>query len=304
MTISTGARSQVSYIAETIFGTTPATPQLVRLPFTTWNVNLVKDEYDDMSIQSDRMERYSVSGNRHVSGDIDVNYQALNYDALLGSLMFNTWATNVLKVGQTQSSFTMEEAALDIAQYRVYTGMVVDKFSLNVPNNGVITAKFTLVGKDQSALTGATIDSDTIIGAATVSQPMTHTGSSGFFKVAGSTVGYITSLTLSVDNGLTQNFGLGTPTARAFTPGFAKVSGTAQVFFEDATFYNLFVNGTASTLDFKLDNGTNTHEYSIPNAKFVGATKTINGQGPITMTVNFKGLYDPTAQSNLVITRT
>ncbi len=304
MTIATGARSQVAYIAETTFGTTPATPALVRLPFLTWNVNLAKDEYDDMSIQSDRMERYSVTGNRHVSGDIDVNYAPLYYDALLESVMFGAFSTNVLKVGQTPKSFTVEEAALDIVQYRVYTGVMVDKFSLNVPNNGIITAKFSVVGKDQSALTGITIDSDTTIPTLTTSTPMTHTGAAGFFKVGGSAVGYLTSLNLNIDNGLGQNFSLGSSTARGFTPGFAKVTGTAQVFFEDATAYNLFVNGTASSLDFKMDNGTNTHEFNLPVVKFVGATKTISGQGPVTMTFNFKALYDATSTSNLVITRT
>lgn len=304
MTTATGSRSQVAYIQETTFGTTPATPQLTALPFISWNVNLTKDEYDDNSIRSDRMERYSVSGNRHLAGEFDINYQPLNYDTFLEGLLYNTWSGNTLKVGTTSKSFTMEEAALDISQYRVYTGVMVDKFNINIPNNGLITAKFNVIGKDQSALSGATIDTDGSVAPATVSSPMTHTGTNGFFKIGGSSVGYITALSLTVDNGMSSNYALGVATAHSLTPGFIKVTGTATVFFEDAVAYNLFINGTQSSIDFKLDNGTNTHEFSLPNVKFVGATKTITGQGPISMSFTYKALYDATSGSNIVITRT
>jgi len=304
MTIATGSRSQVGFIAETTYGVTPATPNLVSLPYTSWSVNLVKDEYEDNTIRPDRMERYSVSGNRHVSGDIDINYQPLNYDAFLEGLLYSTWSVNVLKVGTTPKSFTMEEAALDISQYRVYTGVMIDKMTLNVPNNGLITGKFSVIGKDQSALTSATIDTDGVVAAPTVSAPMTHTGTSGFFKLGGTNVGYITALTVNVDNGLSTNFTLGTATARSLSAGFIKVSGTATVFFEDAVAYNLFISGTQSSLDFKMDNGTNTHQITLPNVKFTGATKTITGQGPVTMSFTFKALYDNTTGSNIEITRT
>jgi hypothetical protein len=303
MAIATGARSQLGYMAETIWGTTPATPALVRLPFTSWSVNLTKETYEDTGIQSDRMQRYAVTGNRHVAGDMDVNYDPANYDSVLESLMYSTWATNVLKVGQVMKSFTMEEASLDITQFRVYTGMIVDKFTVTIPNNGLITGKFSLLGKDQGALTGTTIDTDTIVTAATATPPMTHTGAAGFFKIGGTAVGYITSLTLNVDNGTAQNFGLGVATIRAFTPTFVKVTGSAEVFFEDAVAYNLFVSGASSSIDFKLDNGTKQHQFLIPVVKFIEASKTISGQGPIVMSFNFMGLYDSSTNSNLVITR-
>ena len=302
MTIATGSRSQVAFITETAFGTTPAIPQLVRIPFSQWNVNLTRDEYDDMSIQADRMQRFSVSGNRHVIGDMDVNYQPLNYDTLLESVCFSSFTANVLKIGQTLKSMTFEEGQLDIVQFRTFTGVIVDKFSLTVPNAGVITAKFSLVGKDQSTLGVATIS--TAPATAPVVEPaMTHTGTSGFFKLGGAVVGYITSMALTIDNGVGQNFGLGVGTVRAFSPGFAKITGTATVFFEDSIAYNLFVSGTASSLDFKLDNGVNQHEFNLPNVKFVSATKAVTGQGPITMSFAFKSLYDVTSASNIIVTR-
>jgi len=304
MTISTGTRAKVGYISEVTYGTTPATPDLTEVPFTSFAVNLTRNDYEDTSIRSDRMERYSITGNRSVGGQLSVNFSHSVYDFLLESLMQNAFATNVLKTGTTRKSFTMEEGQADVAQYRVYTGVIVDKLDLTVPAAGIVTAKFDLLAKDQSALTGATIDTNSAYTAAATKTPFANTGTSGFIKEGGSTVGYVTSIQLNIDNGHAANFALGATTIRDFTTALCKVTGTVQVFFEDSTMYNKFANGTASSLDFKLDDGTNTVEFNIPNVKYTGATKTINGSGPVVLSLPFRGLYDNTTGSNIVITRT
>lgn len=304
MTIATGIRSKVGYITEVTYGTTPATPDLLELPFTSFAVNLTRNDYEDNAIRSDRMQRYSITGNRSVGGQMDVNFCHSVYDAMLESLMQSTFTTNVLKTGTTRKSFTIEEGSADISQYRNYTGVIVDKFSLNVPNAGIVTAKFDFLAKDQSALSGATIDTNSAYTAAATKTPFANTGTSGFMKEGGSTVGYVTSIQLDIDNGHASNFALGATTIRDFTTALCKVTGTAQVYFEDAVMYNKFVNGTASSLDFKLDDGTNTVEFNIPNVKYTGASKTINGAGPIVLSMPFRGLYDNTTGSNIVITRT
>jgi hypothetical protein len=304
MTISTGARAKVGYIAETVYGTTPATPALVELPFTSFGVNLTRDEYEDNSIRSDRMERYSLSGNRTVGGSIDVNLTHSLYDPLLESLCQSTFTTNVLKVGTTRKSFTVEEQALDITQFRVYTGLIIDKADITIPASGIVTAKFDVIAKDQSALSGTTIDSDATYTAPAVKPPFTDNGTAGFVKEGGAAVGYVTNLTFTVDNGHTKNYAVGTNVIRDVTPGMAKVTGTVTVFFEDAVMYNKFINGTASSIDVKLDDGTNQLEFAFPNVKYTGATKTISGNGPVTLAMPFKALYDTTSGSNLVITRT
>lgn len=301
MTIATGARSKVGFVVESTFGTTPATPQLTELPFTSFSVNLTRDEYDDNSIRADRMERYSLSGNKSVAGSIDVNFAHGIYDTLLESVFQSAFSTKVLKVGTTRKSFTLEEGALDVAQYRAYTGTIIDKFEMTIPASGIVTAKFDVIAKDQSALASTSIDTDGYTAAAS-KMPFTDNGVSGFMKEGGTAVGYITSLAYTVDNGHAKNFTVGTNVIRDFTTGNAKVTGTVTVFFEDAVMYNKFVNGTATSIDVKLDDGTNTVQITFPNVKYTGATKTINGSGPVTMTMPFKALWDSTTQTNIMIT--
>jgi hypothetical protein len=309
MTISTGARVGAGYITEVTFGTTPATPQLIDLPFTSFSLNLSKEEFADNTARADRMNRWSLSGNRSVGGSIDVNLNCAatngHHDALMESLMQSAWATNILKVGTTRKSLTIEEAQFDVSQFRVFTGVVVDKATFTFPTSGPVTAKFDVLAKDQSAMAAATIDTSAGYTASQVALPFTDVGTSGFFKEGGTAIpGVITAMSLEVNNGYEKNIGLGSNLIRDFTTGKCEVSGTATVFFEDAVLYNKFANGTASSIDVKLDNGTSTLQITVPNVKWTEASKTLTAQGTITMSMKFVGLYDATSNSNVVFTRT
>lgn len=300
MAISTGARSEVGMVSEVSWGVTPASPALTGLPFTTFNINLTRDEYEDLSVRADRQQRYSISGNRHVAGEIDVNMSANNFDGLLESLLASTFTTNVLKVGATEKSFTVEHAARDIGQFNTFTGVKVDKMSLTVPSSGVVTGKFSVIGKD-SAYAPSSVDADAYT-TPTAVVPFTHLG--GTFTEGGSAIGTITSVSVSVDNGYQANFSLGNSAAHGLTYNFVKVTGTVTAYFEDAALLTKFLSGTSSSLQFTLTDGTVSHTYLIPKVKYTGATKQVSGQGPIVITLPFKGLYDTTAGSAIVITRT
>ena len=115
MAIATGARSKVGFITEVTYGTTPLTPNLAELPFTSFSVNLTRDEHDDNSLRADRMERYSLSGNRAVAGQIDVNFAHGLYNTLLESALQGAFTTKILKTGVTRKSVTLEEGSLDIS---------------------------------------------------------------------------------------------------------------------------------------------------------------------------------------------
>lgn len=298
MTIAQGTVSQVGYVNESIWGTTPATPEMLSIPYTSFNVNLTKSIYEDASVQSDRMERYSIHGNRQVGGDIAVNFSASNFDPFLESLMNSAFSTNVLKTGTTRKSFTFEQGSKDISQYSVFSGVVVDKMSLSVPVDGIVTAQFTVLGKQMTI--GAT-PLDSLMTPAQTVQPFVHEG--GTFEEGGVSTGIITGIQLTVDNGYSANFSLGNTLARDLSYGFAKVSGSVTVYFEDATMVNKFLNGTESSLNFTLTDGTHQMNFKVPRIKFNGASKSISGTNSIVLTMPFVALYDGVTGTNLQITR-
>lgn len=295
---SQGSRSRVAYVPEVTYGVTPVTPTTVQIPFVNFNVNTVIDQFADPSIRGDRQARTSNTGNTHVTGDFDVQLNHSNFDPFFASLLTGSWATNVLKFGSTQSSFTFEQASLDINQYWTYTGVVMDKLALTVNTTGNVSTKFTVMGKATALASTSICTTPT---APVEAAPFTHLG--GTFKEGGSVTALISAITLNVDNGVSANFVLGVSTAAQLSDSMVKVTGSATVMFQDAVIASKFLNGTPTSLDFVLTDGTNTYEFNMPNVKYTGLTRTITQTGPVTLTVPFTGLFDNTSASILTITR-
>lgn len=300
MTISAGALSYVALDTEVTWGTAIASPVLAKVPYTAFSMNVIKDVYTDESIQADRMERYAIHGNQHVQGELSANFSHANFDGLLESLLNSTFSTNVLKTGTTRKSFLVEEGHADIGKYITYKGVVVDKLTLTVPVSGIVTSKFTMIGKDMTLGT-ATVDANASLTASTARQPYVHNG--GTFNEGGGSVAYLTSITLNIDNGYTTNFSLGNNYARDLSVSFAKITGSVNAYFEDTTMYNKFLAETSSSISFTLTDGTNTMAISLPNVKYTGGTKSIGGQGPVSLEMPFVGLYDSGTSTNVSITR-
>lgn len=298
MAIANGSRNQIAYVTELTWGTTPGTPAMIGVPYTSFNVNLTKETFEDTSVQADRMQRYNIHGNRTIGGDIDVNLSHGNFDAFLESALQNSFATNVLKVGSTRKSFTIEQGSLDIGQYTAYTGMVVDKVALSVPVSGLVTAKFSMIGKD-ATISGTPLDAT--ITAPAAKQPYIHAG--GTFNEGGSPIAFLTAVELNIDNGHAVNNALGSTTARDFSPGFATITGTASAYFEDVSLINKFINATDSSLSFTLTDGTNTLTFNLPKIKYTGANRPFSGQGSVVVELPFTALWESGAASNIVITR-
>ena len=300
--IAQGSVSRVGLVTEATWGTTPATPELTALPYTSFNVNLTKSVYEDTSVQADRMSRYSIHGNKQVGGDIATNLSAYNYDLFLESLMNNAFTANVLKTGTTRKSFTVEQGSTDINQYSIYKGVVVDKMTVTVPVDGVVTAGFTVIGKDMT-IAGTSIDTNSTFTAPVAVQPFIHAG--GTFNIGGVTTSCVlTGITLSVDNGYTTNFSLGNTLACDLSFGMAKVSGTMSIYYKDSTAIQAFIDGTESSLEFGLvDTDGNEMTFLLPNIKYNGASKSISGTGSIVLTIPFVAHYDAVTGTNLRITR-
>jgi len=78
MTIATGSRHDMAYIAETTFGTTPATPAFTPIRHTGTTLGLSKDAIESEELREDRQIAHFRHGNKSVSGDI--NFE-LSYDS-------------------------------------------------------------------------------------------------------------------------------------------------------------------------------------------------------------------------------
>lgn len=303
MAFSQGSRSSLAYIAETAFGTTPSTPTFAYLPFNTHSLDLSKDRVEGNEIQADRMTRVDRHGNVQAGGSIEVDLRKGDFDELLESAMFNSFSTNVLKVGTTPKYFSIEDAANDISQYRLFKGMAVSNMSVSIAPNQMVTGNFDLVGKTmtQSSSTASTGGTPT---AATSNAPFDSY--SGTISDGGSAVSIVTSLEFSVSNSLAPTFVVGSDSAQALEYGRAVVEGTMTVYYEDATLINKFINETESTIEVSVDDptGLNPYTFLFPRVKYNGASVPLSNPQSRLITLPFVALYDSTEATNLKITRT
>lgn len=297
-----GSRSGLSYIKETEFGTTPV-GDFTPLPFTTHSLSLTKDRVQGQDIRPDRMPRVDRHGNKQSGGDIVVDLRDGAYDDWLESAMFNTWATNVLKVGTDVKSFSVEDAANDIDQYFLYSGMAVNTMGISIAPNQMITTTFGMVGKDGSiSATGKTQ------GTYTDAEPFdAYSGNIQIGDNGGALtpITSVSSIDFTVNNSLAPIFVVGDDSTRCLEYGRAEVEGTAVFYFEDETVVNRFLNETETAFSVSVDDpsGSNAYTFSFPRVKINSANVPVDNPQSRLVTCEFVALYDSTEGTNLSITR-
>ena len=92
MTIATGSRVSIGYIAEETRGTTPGTPQLKALRTTSRNINVEKGTIQSEEVRSDRQIADVRHGMVRVTGDFGFELGLRSYDDILEACLSGTWA--------------------------------------------------------------------------------------------------------------------------------------------------------------------------------------------------------------------
>lgn len=300
MPAAQNSRRQYAFIAETVFGTTPATPQTQLIEVTDFGLEVKTQTLSDPSIRADRQVGYARRGNLGVEGSLNVVMCPSNYDSFLEALLGGTWTTNVLKVGTTSRSFTFEEGLLDLNQFRSFTGVVMNSMSLNITPDKLVEASFSTMGQAASAFSGTSLD--TTPTAITSQAKFFH--ESGVIKEGGTTVGYVTALKIDATNNFKGDYALSSTSYRALTPGKFEVTGELTALVEDVTLYNKFKNSTSSSIEVTLVDGTGkSHTYKMAKITYLEGALQRASDGPIFVNLKFQGLYDATDASSFSITR-
>jgi len=306
MALASGSRASLALIKETSFGVTPTTPTFAYLPINSHSLDLTKDRVEGNEIQSDRMARVDRHGNRQAGGSIEVDLRKGDFDGLLESVMMNSFDTSganndILKVGTTQSFYTIEDHQADITQFRLFTGMSASAMNLSIAPNQMISTSFDMVGKD---MTMSTTTAATATTASSTNSPFdSYTGT---ISVAGTTSNIVTSIDLSITNSLAPTFVVGSANAQSLEFGRAVVEGTLTVYYQDQAAISRFLNETKDTgiiVSVNAPGETDTYVFNIPNVKYNGASVPLQNPQSRLVTLPFVGLFDDTLNTNLQIER-
>lgn len=308
MAFAQGSRSSLAFIAETTFGTTPTTPTFANLPINSHSLDLTKDRVAGNEIQADRMPRVDRHGNKQAGGSIEVDLRKGDFDTLIESAMLNTWdatpaaAPDLIKVGVTPKFMTMEDAANDISQFRLFTGLAVSSMSVSIAPNQMVTGTFDMVGQGM-VQTGATGSTGGAVTASSANQPFDSY--SGTITDGGTGIAIVTSIDFSVTNSFAPTFVVGSAIAPQLEFGRAVVEGTMTVYYEDESLINKFLNETESAIVINVNDPSSASQYTFtfPRVKYNGAAVPLANPESRLVTLPFVALFDSTLNTNLMINR-
>lgn len=304
MAFSQGSRGSLSIGVQSDFATT-ATGNYNNLPFKTHSLSLSKERLEGQDIQADRMPRVDRHGNKSVSGAIDVDFRMASYDTLLESLMMSSFATdNTITVGTTPKYLSIEDAANDISQFRLFSGLSVSSASFSIAPNQMINTTFNMVGRGMTQ--SGTSGGGTIVADPGNAPFDSYNGAIFEGGVAsGDEIAIVTSIDFSITNSFAPTFVVGSDVAANLEYGRAVIEGTLTVYYQDAALINKFINETESSIQVSVaePGGANPYTFLFPRVKYNGADAPIANPQSRTVQLPFVSLRDSSEATNLKITR-
>lgn len=309
MAFAQGSRSRLSIAPEASFGVLPSGPSFSTLPYKTHSLTLTKERVQGQDILGDRMTFVDRHGNRTASGSLEVDLRRGDYDLLLESAFFNTFDTNDhLTVGTTPQYFALEDAALDITQFRQFEGCLVNSATFNIAPNQMVQTTFDIMGKNM-------VQAGTSLGT-----PAAADGFEPFDSfngelleggiASGDSICSVSQLQFSINNDVapihTILCGTNADEAAAMQFGNATIEGTLTAYYEDAALINKFLNETDSELSISVDDPTGLNQYTfyMPRIKYNGAAIPVANMQSRLIELPFVALKDSVTGYSMRLTRT
>jgi hypothetical protein len=259
-------------------------------------------------LRSDRMITDLIQVSRQNTGGFEFELSYGSFDTLLQGALFGTWATNVLKNSTVEYSYSIEKAHLDIDEYFLFTGMMVNEFNLNLATSALATGSFDFIGS--TATLAQSTNASTLV-AANSNDIMNCMADVATLKEAtyGGTLTaltgiYVQELSLTVNNNLRPIHAIGSNVMQEIGVGKCDINGTLNAYFTSDRLFDKFLAGTAIQLEFSITDGTNTYTVLIPKVKFETESIPAPGQDQDVMeNLTWRALRDSVTGAMIQITR-
>ena len=292
-------QSFVSYVSEGASpGTTPATPAMLKLRTSNpMGISPSKALLESDEVLSHRQEEHTRHGMKGIQGNLpfELSYEA--YNDWLEALLSGSWSTGVLKVGTSLKTFTVEQRIAS-DKFLHYKGVSPNQLSLTMNPTGMINGTWEVVGMDfDSAATSLGVPSDVA-----VHPPFDGLGNA-VIEESGSAIAIATSVDMTINANKTVGALLGSAGGDVPTDGQLLITGTLTARFNSLALFEKFKNETSSSLLIRFSNpgAAGTLEFKIPRLKYVGGQPQ-NNDNVIDVALDFRGLYDESEASSIVIT--
>jgi hypothetical protein len=219
------------------------------------------------------------------------------------------WVSEYIRPGVTQTSFAYEKSisSMDTVTYRKFRGMIPNSLSLTIEAGQIVNGSFDFLGKDEvTSLSSMDASPDD----APQNSVLNAVNDVARISEGGSPVGSATPVrrqTLTISNNLREQQAIGTLGLIGVGVGDFDVTGEIMTYFGDATLYDKFVAGTATSMATIIEGGvilsaggsigdiSGAYIFDICRAKYEDAEANSSSRNQdVMVTLQYRALLDST----------
>lgn len=214
---------------------------------------------------------------------------------------------SLIRNGTTLSSYTLQKRFNDLTPnvYHRFRGMRVGTMEMSMETGSILTGSFGFVGRDddmsEDALSGVSYE------AAPTTQVMNAVTSVRNVLQGGLAVGAggLMSMSLTLDNSMREQKGIGVLGNVGVSPGTLNVTGDASLYFQDGTQYQKFKDADGFLLSFRMqDLAGNALVVTLPNCKYESMEIVAGGLDQDVMAESsYRAVLDPVTNCMIQIDR-
>ncbi|MCG7221972.1 phage tail tube protein [Acinetobacter sp. AG3] len=120
--------------------------------FTTNGLDASAQTTESQTIKDSRIAAGTLVTGVEVQGDIKSEWAYGIQDKVLELIAFNAWNSNVLTFGgTTRKTLSIIRGFSDIDNFQVFTGCHINQWTLSIPDGGIVTSKFAIMGMKRTA---------------------------------------------------------------------------------------------------------------------------------------------------------
>lgn len=287
-------------VYESTFNTTPSiTPgDMIILPMNSNSLGSSENMIQPATIRGNRYEVEPAFGNISVQGSVTVPLDVRNIGYWLKLMLGSPTTSGVgpydhlFVPATTNPSATLEAGFSDIGRYHRFSGCKINSMTFNFAQDQELTVDIDLLGGNE-VYAASTLDS-----SATELTFKRFNARDLQLQKGGVSIAIITELNIEMNNNMAEDiYPIGNNGFRNSLPeGVFVVSGSFTAMYEDATIYNEMINGTETSIQATLTNGTDVIDFNIPELKFPRQPPERSDGGPVFLPVEFVAYYQDSAE--------
>lgn len=316
--MSDASRVAVRAVAESEFGTTPASA-LQTIRTTGFNFKRVTQGTTSQEVRSDAQIADWIRTGANVTGTLPFELIYGNLDTTAADFLAGAFraawqsdtgltgaetGTDLLENSTTGKSFSIEAEYADISLFHAFKGCRANALDLTIVPGEIVTGTLGFMGKLDTDPAGATAGTGSAIAAVT-GGPMNAVDNVSLITEAGGAIELL-RLNLSISNNLRLQPIIASLGPKGIGAGRFAVTGSIEIYFEDAALITKYNAGTETSLAFTLtDDDSNAYAFSIDALKYTDYDKPNQGpEGDVRATIPFQAYLDTTTEKTLRLART